>query len=166
MSVLYELTENYLIVQEMLYDDETDQQVILDTLEAIDGEFEYKADCYAKLMKNMIADAKAIEEEENRLYARRKALESRVQSLKDMLQYNMQAIGKTKFKTTLFSFNIQKNGGKQKLTIDVDSVYDLPSEYQVAQDPIPNTEAIRELLSTKQVPWAHLEPRGESLRIR
>ena len=166
MSSLYELTEDYLAVQEMMYDGETDQQLILDTLESLAGEFEDKADNYAKLIKNLLADAKAIKEEEERLKARRTALENKAQTLKEVLQYNMIAVGKTKFKTTLFSFGIQKNGGKQKLTIDVESVYDLPKEYQIPQDPIPDTEGIRALLKTEQVPWAHLEPRGESLRIR
>ena len=36
--------------------------------------------------------------------------------------------------------------------------------YLVPQPPVPNNEAIRKLLDEKQVDWAHLEPRGESLR--
>lgn len=166
MSSIYELTEQVLVVQEMMYDDETDQQVVIDTLESLHFEFEEKADNYAKIIKNLLADAQAIKEEEQRLYSRRVALENRAQSLKDALEYNMREIGKTKFKTTLFSFGIQKNGGKQKLTIDAQDVHDIPEEYLIPQDPIPNNDKIRELLETQSVTWAHLEPRGESLRIR
>ena len=36
MSKLYELTEEWESIAEMLYDGETDEQVILDTLESIE----------------------------------------------------------------------------------------------------------------------------------
>ena len=77
----------------------------------------------------------------------------------------MRQIGKTKFKTALFSFNIQKNGGVEPLVID-GAIDDIPGRYLIPQPPIPDNEAIRALLAEKQVEWAHLEPRGESLRIR
>jgi hypothetical protein len=150
----------------MLYDEEIDEQTILDTLESIEGEFEDKADNYAKLYKSMKADVEAIKKEEERLSARRISLENRTKHLKDTLEANMKQIGKTKFKTTLFSFNIQKNGGIQPLKLDVTNVNDLPAEYLIQQDPLPDNEKIRELLACQQVAWAHLEPRGESLRIR
>lgn len=96
---------------------------------------------------------------------RRKGLEDRQKWLKDNLEANMREIGKTKFKTALFSFNIQKNGGLQPLVID-GVIDDIPGRFLIPQDPVPNNEAIRSLLAEKQVDWAHLEPRGESLRIR
>ena len=43
---------------------------------------------------------------------------------------------------------------------------DIPGRFLIPQPPVPNNEAIRKLLDEKQVDWAHLEPRGESLRIR
>ena len=107
----------------------------------------------------------ALKEEEERLYARRKRLEDRQKWLKDNLEANMREIGKTKFKTALFSFNIQKNGGLQPLIID-GAIEDIPGRFLIPQDPVPNNEAIRSLLAEKQVDWAHREPRGESLRIR
>ena len=166
MSSLYQITENYDVVLNMLYDEEIDEQTILDTLESIEGEFEDKADGYAKLYKSLKYDAKIIEEEIDRLRARLNTFENRAKSLKDTLEANMKQIGKTKFKTTLFSFNIQKNGGLQPLRLDVLDVKELPKAYRIPQDPLPNNEKIRALLETKQVPWAHLEPRSESLRIR
>ncbi|MBO1683294.1 siphovirus Gp157 family protein, partial [[Clostridium] scindens] len=51
---LYELTEQYDGVMNLLYDGETDEQTILDTLESIEGEIEDKADNYAKIIKNML----------------------------------------------------------------------------------------------------------------
>ena len=162
---LYELTESYQILMDMVYDPEVDEQTVRDTMEGLWGEIEDKADGYAKILMGMKADMETLKEEELRLNARRKALEARSQWLKDNLEANMRAIGKTKFKTALFSFNIQKNGGLQPLVID-GLIDDIPGRFLIQQDPIPNNEAIRKLLEEKQVDWAHLEPRGESLRIR
>ncbi len=162
---LYELTESYQILMDMVYDPEVDEQTVRDTMEGLWGEIEDKADGYAKILMGMKADMETLKEEELRLNARRKALETRSQWLKDNLEANMRAIGKTKFKTALFSFNIQKNGGLQPLVID-GLIDDIPGRFLIQQAPIPNNEAIRKLLEEKQVDWAHLEPRGESLRIR
>ena len=48
---LYELKENWKQVQEMLYEEEIDEQCILDTLESIEGEIEDKADSYAMIIR-------------------------------------------------------------------------------------------------------------------
>ncbi len=162
---LYELTEQYQILQDMAYDPEVDEETLRDTMEGLWGEIEEKADGYAKIITGMEADIEALREEEARLYTRRKRLEDRKKWLKDNLEANMREIGKTKFKTALFSFNIQKNGGLQPLIID-GAIDDIPGRFLIPQDPVPNNEAIRGLLAEKQVDWAHLEPRGESLRIR
>lgn len=162
---LYELTEQYLVLQEMAYDPEVDEQVFQDTMEGLWGEIEDKADGYAKIILGLKADIEALRAEEMRLAARRKGLETRSSQLKDNLEANMREMGKMKFKTALFSFNIQKNGGLQPLVID-GLIEDIPGRFLIPQPPVPNNEAIRSLLAEKQVEWAHLEPRGESLRIR
>ena len=164
-TTLYELTENYRLLMDMVYDPEVDEQTVRDTMEGLWGEIEEKADGYAKILAEMKVDMETLKGEELRLNARRKSLEVRSQWLKDNLEANMKAIGKTKFKTALFSFNIQKNGGLQPLVID-GLLEDIPGRFLIQQAPVPNKEAIRKLLEEKQVDWAHLEPRGESLRIR
>lgn len=165
MSNIYELTDQYKEIENMLYDGETEEQVIKDTLESIDGEIEDKADNYAKLIKNMMSDAEALKAEENRIKTRRMALENRVDGLKKMLQANLEFIGKTKFKTVLFSFSVSKNGGIQPLTI-TDNIGDIPGKYLIPQDPVVDKEAVRELLKEKEVEWAQLEPYGKHLNIR
>lgn len=165
MGTLYELTDAYSTVEAMLYDGETDEQVILDTLQAIDGEIEDKADNYAKLIKNIHVDAEALKAEEERLYQRRKSLENRERLLKSTLQANLEFIGKTKFKTALFTYTVAVNGGKAPLVI-TDNLGDIPGKFLIPQPPKVDTEAVRALLETKEVEWAHLEPRGTSLRIR
>ena len=162
---LYEITGQYAALQEMLYDGESDEQTVRDTMEAIAADFEDKADNYAKIIFAMKAHMDILKAEEERLRSRRKALEIRQKWLKDTLEANMRFVGKDKFKTALFSFGIQKNGGLNPLVID-GVLEDIPGRFLIPQPPVPNHEAIRELLAQKQVDWAHLEPRGESLRIR
>lgn len=162
MSNLYELSNNYETILNMLYDEDVDLQMVLDTAEAIEGEIEDKADGYAKIIKELESKQNARKEEAKRLTESAKVFENRVKALKNNLYNAMKATGKTKFATDLFSFNIAKNGGKQTLTIDGD----VPEEYTktiVEND----TDKIRaDLEAGKELPFAHLEPRGESLRIK
>lgn len=162
MSNLYELTSNYETVLNMLYDEEIDEQMIFDTLESIEGEIEDKADNYAKIIKELEAKQKARKEEAKRLTDSAKVFENRAKALKNNLFNAMKETGKTKFATNLFSFNIVKNGGKQALTIDGD----VPEEY--TKTIIENdTDKIRQALEEgKELTFARLEPRGESLRIK
>lgn len=162
MSNLYQLTNNYETVLNMLYDEDADEQMILDTLEAIEGEIEDKADNYAKIIKELEAKQNARKEEAKRLTESAKVFENRVKVLKSNLFNSMKATGKTKFATDLFNFNIVKNGGKQVLTIDGE----VPEEY--TKTIIENdTDKIRQALDEgKKLAFAHLEPRGESLRIK
>lgn len=162
MSTLYNLTSDYENILNMLYDENIDEQMILDTLESIEGEIEDKADGYAKIIKELEAKKNAREEEAKRLTDSAKVFKNRVNTLKQNLFNSMKQTGKTKFETNLFSFNIVKNGGKQTLTIDGE----VTKEY--TKTVIENdTDKIRQALeSGKNLPFAHLEPRGESLRIK
>ena len=162
MSNLYELTNNYETVLNMLYDEDTDEQMILDTLESIEGEIEDKADGYAKIIKELEAKRDARKAEAKRLTDSVSVFDNRIKSLKQNLFSTMKQTGKTKFATDLFSFNIVKNGGKQSLTIDGE----VPKEYTktITEN---DTDKIRQALEEgKELPVAHLEPRGESLRIK
>ena len=164
MSSLYELTEQYEGIRMMLYDGETDEQTILDTLESIDAEIEEKADNYAKIIQDMKSSIEILKAEEERLKTRRKRLEARENLLKTRLEENMRFIGKTSFKTALFSFNIQSNGGLQPLEIGM--ISDIPMRFLVQQEPVPDNKKIREYLKEHEVEGARLLPRGDSLRIR
>ena len=162
MSNIYQLANNYETVLNMLYNEEIDEQMIFDTLESIEGEIEDKADNYAKIIKELEAKQKARKEEAKRLTDSAKVFENRVKALKNNLFNAMKETGKTKFATNLFSFNIAKNGGKQALTIDGE----VPEEY--TKTIIENdTDKIRKALENgENLPFAHFEPRGESLRIK
>lgn len=159
---LYTLTENWKQVADMLYEEDIDEQCVLDTLESIEGEIEDKADNYAKIIKEFEALRDARKAEAKRLVDSAAVLDNRIKILKNNLFNVMKETGKTKFNTELFSFNICKNGGKQALTIDGE----VPEQFTkiVVEN---DTDKIRVALeSGENLPFAHLEPRGESLRIK
>ena len=163
MSSLYELRENWKQVSDMLYEEEIDEQCILDTLESIEGEIEDKADNYAIIIKELLGDAEVCKQEKLRLEARQKSFENRAKLLKDRLEEVMKETGKTKFKTAKFSFGIQKKGGLAPLWIDED-YSNIPQKYlKVERD---NTKIRQALDSGENIIFAHYEERGESLRIR
>lgn len=162
MENLYNLTSKYETVLNMLYDEDIDEQMVLDTLESIEGEIEDKADGYAKIIKELEAKKNARKEEAKRLTDSAKVFENRVNTLKQNLYNSMKTTGKTKFATNLFTFSIATNGGKQALSIDGE----VPQEY--TKTVIENdTDKIRQALENgENLFFAHLEPRGESLRIK
>lgn len=159
---MYELTSDYLEVLELASNPEIDPQAITDTLEAINAEIEIKAENTAKVMRELEGMAAALKAEEQRMNARRKSIENNVERIKAGLYNAMKATNKTKFRTDLFSFNIQKNPAK--LVIDDESK--IPKKYFVPQPAKLDTAKLRDDLKAGAVrKYAHLE-QGESLRIK
>lgn len=160
-STLYELTADYLQLLEMAEDPDIDPQAIEDTLEGLGGEIEDKAENYAKVMVELDAEAEKLKSEIDRLTKRKKSIESTKDRMKKSLQDSMEVIGKTKFKTELFSFSIQNNPASLVITGDK-----LPKKYLIEQEPLPNKQMIKdELKAGKELSFAHLE-QTRSLRIR
>lgn len=162
MSTLYELTAQLQALLEMAEDPDIDEQVLADTMEGIEGEFEDKADGYAKVLAQLGAQQMALDHEIERLSARMKTIERNIKVMKDGLQQSMMVTGKTKFKTSLFSFAIAKNPAS--LVIDDEDA--VPEAYKVPQPPKIDKKKIKEDLKTgAQLGWCHLV-QTESLRIR
>ena len=162
---LYELTGQFAELLEMMEDPDVDPEVLLDTAEAVEMDLNDKADAYAKVITNVTADIDAINAEIQRLQARRSTLTNNVLRLKENLQTAMEKTGKTKFKTDLFSFNVQKN--PPSVVIDAPSTENVPAAYIVIQAPTWNKTAIREALKKGKdlTGIAHLE-QTQTLRIR
>lgn len=119
MSSLYELTGDFLKVQEMLENEEFDKETLKNTLECIDFEIELKSDGYGKVIKNLETQKKAVEgqrkalktaldDEIIRLKDKEQALDNRIKYLKENLGQAMKTTGKEKIKTDLFSFYFKK----------------------------------------------------------
>lgn len=166
MSTLYELTGQMQALLALMEDPDTDPQIIEDSLEAVSGEIEYKADCYARVMAELEAQKAAVKAEKDRLAARESSLGKNIDRMKESLKTSMIATGKTKFKTELFSFNVQKNPPR----VVIDDPDRIPEGFLIPQPPKVDTASIKESLKSVDAAemWngiCHLE-QGESLRIR
>jgi hypothetical protein len=165
MASIYEITDDFLRIQDMMEDPELDPQTLADTFEAIDGELEIKAESYAKVMKNLEGDLVGIKAEIDRLTSKKKTIENNIKNMKATLQSVMEVTGKTKFKTDLFSFGIQKNA--PSVVIDVEDVRDIPEDYLKFKEPEVDKTAIKAAINdgVDLTGIAHLETKY-SLRIR
>lgn len=158
---LYEMKQEWEAVFEKLLDPEIPEEAVFDTIEMIEADMDTKADSYATILKSMDGDVATIDSEIKRLQDRKTFISNRQKALKQRLYDTMKATGRTKFKTALFSFAIQKNGGVQpvKLLDEVPEAWRKPG--------LPDMAKIREYLADgNDLPFAALEERGESLRIR
>jgi predicted nuclease with TOPRIM domain len=128
---LFDLKENYLKLRDMLLDGTADEQTVKDTMEAIEGSIEAKADSYAYIIAELDTNNAMIDTEVKRLQAKKKSIEGNKQRLKDNLLYAMKALDKEKFKTSFHSFGVTTSKSVkivdmslvpelyQKVTIDV-----------------------------------------------
>ena len=159
---LYELTENYRNLQDLLENPEIDQDLIEKALDEVEEQLEEKAENIAKLIKTLESEVTGFKTEEKRLADRRKSLENRIAALKRYIDASMKATGKKRFKGQLFSFNIQKNPPSVNIT---DSTL-IPKEYYIQQEPVLDKKTVlAELKNGVIVPGAELL-QTESLRIR
>lgn len=161
MATLYELTGQYKQLLDMAETEELDKQLIADTLEALEGEIETKADGYAKIIRELEGKAELLKSEIDRLSNRKTTIENNIKSMKEALQNAMYITGKVKFKTNLFNFGIQKNPPK----LVIDKPEEIPEEFLIPQPPKVDNAKLKEILKEKELPFAHLE-QSESLRIR
>lgn len=157
---LYELAQAYCQIQDMINDD-VDKELIIQTLNNLEEEIEKKAENIAKLLKSIEADIEALSNEEKRLQTKRRTLENNKEHLKAYLQQQLESVGKTKLKTTLFSFNIQNNPA----SVEISDESLIPKEF-VSYEPKYDKKAILKLLKEgKKVPGCQLKE-TQSLRIR
>lgn len=156
---LYELSENYAQIQAMIEDGSDGLE---DTLESLDEAIEDKAIGYAKVIKNLEAQSKALEEEEKRLYERRKSIDNNIKRMKESLYENMKTSGKKRIKTDLFNFNIQKNPPSVRVADEAL----IPKRFYVKQAPKRDNKGILQALKNDEdIPGVEIA-QGEGVRIR
>lgn len=156
---LYELTDNYLRVQELLEENKT--EAVEDTLDALTDGFHDKAENIVKIIKSLAADAEMAGKEAKRLLKRKQALENNVQKLKTYLQTEMERMEIRKINSTLFTIQIQKNPASVEIVDEA-----LLKPFFLLQEPKIDKKRIAEILkSGKEVKGARLVE-SESIRIR
>lgn len=162
---LREIAEEYRQVAAMIdSDDEGMAIAVRDTLQAIGGAFEEKAQAVIAIAQNLEADCAVIDAEIERLQAIKKARIGKADSLREYLRENMEATGIKKISCPLFSITLA--AGREVAVIDSEDA--IPDELMAVKTEIkPNkTEILRRLKAGEVVPGAHIERGQSSIRIK
>ena len=165
MNTLYELTNDYKSLLDLAGSMDTDEvETFNDTLEAILGEIEVKADGYAVVLAEIEGRINTVNREIGRLEAIESALSNTRRHMINRLKTAMEEIGTKEIKTDLHRFKIVGNGGKQPLSIDEECV---PVEYTKTEvKQVPDKDKIRKALESGEcLTFARLEDRGTRLKI-
>ena len=159
MSTLYNLKEDYKRVLE-LQAEGVDEKVIKDTLESIDDAIEDKADNYSYVIREKKGQNDTIDEEIKRLQALKRSNKRLIELLQENLYEVMKDTGKTKFKTDLNSFWIQKSPP----SIDIKYEDNIPEEFYVTERKLQRRDLIN-YVKNNEVDGVELT-QSEGVRIR
>ena len=159
MSSLYNLKEDYKRVLE-LQAEGVDEEVIKDTLESIDDAIEDKADSYSYVIREKKGQNDTIDEEIKRLQGIKRSNNNLIKLLQENLYETMQETGKTKFKTDLNSFWIQKN----PMSIEIKYEDNIPEEFYVTERKLQRRDLIN-YVKNNEIDGVELT-QSEGVRIR
>ena len=159
MATLYEMTTQASELYELLQNEDIDEQVFLDTLEAIGtGE---KIESYCHVIKELQGDLDKFKAEADRLAARMKTTKNGIDRMKDSLLTFLRVSGQDKVKAGTFTVSI----GTSKQTNILDEAL-IPTEYKTPQpDKIDKTAIKKAIESGVEVAGAEVII-NEGVRIR
>jgi len=156
MTALYQLAADFRQAAETLADLDMPPEVVRDTLDSLAGDLELKAQNVALFSRNLEATAAAIKQAEGDMAKRRKALENRVQSLREYLMHSMQACGIKRIEGPYLRIGIRDNPE----AVEVFDAAQLPAEFMRTPEPpppAPDKAAIKAAIKAGQeVPGAKL----------
>jgi len=135
---LYEISNQYQKAFDEMQELDFDEQTVSDSLSLITDDFNTKAINVSSFIKNLEADTKAMKEAEEAICARRKAIENKVNNIKEYLRSNMEACGITHIHHPLFDIKLKKC--PQALIVTNEK--SIPSEYF---DTIPETKVLNKV---------------------
>lgn len=165
MPSLYQLTDQYRAIEEAAYNDELSYDEFAAMLEAVEDDIERKVDGYCRIIAHLKSDAQALKDEEARIKARQRGLEGSIEHLKNALSVALDAQGKSKIKTNLYTVYYASRTGLEITELDA-----VPEEYikpHVRSEKDVDKKSITALLleTGEVMPWARLV-KGRSLNIR
>lgn len=165
LPTLFEIAAEYRQDVEKLADLDLTPEAVKDTLEGLSGALEAKATNIASLVRNLEVTADAIKQAEAEMAKRRKALENRIQAIKDYTLNVMVANKIEKIETPYFNLSVAKNPP----AVDIFDINQVPAHFMRQPEPpppAPDKVAIKESLKLgEDVPGCRLS-QGVSLRIK
>ena len=158
---LYELKEQYQVLNKFIEDEELDRDAFKEALNQIEGSIEDKAENYIKLIKNLQSEASIFEAEAKRMKDKQEALERKAQRIKTTLDETLQELKIKKLKAGLFSIWYQ--GSNSVEVIDVEKI---PCQYVMPVEPKIDKKAILQDIKAGQIVEGVEVKQTEGLRIR
>ena len=156
---LYEMTTQAQALDELLQNEEIDEQVFNDTLEAIG--IEEKIEGYCHVIKELQGDFDKYKAEADRLAARMKTIKNGVDRMKDSLLMFLKATGQSKTKSGTFAVSI----GTSEQTNIIDEAL-IPIEFKTPQPAKIDKTAIKKAIKSGATVTGAEIIINESVRIR
>lgn len=152
---LYKLADEYVAIAMQLADSDLPDDVIADTLEGASGDIENKAWNTAALILQFSGEAAIIKEAEQRMSARRKSLERRVEWMRDYVLVQLIRTGIGEIDSPEFVIRVQDNPPK----VILDDEEAVPNAFKLTETvtTIRKADIRKSLLEGKTVAGAHLE---------
>jgi hypothetical protein len=131
---LYELTGSFNEIFNLLETDEDfNYEALEDTLQALEGAIEQKADSVARMIKSLEKTAEAYASEAKRLSDKAKSTENKARWLKDYLLQAMEATAKDKIQTGIGTVSRRKSPPSVSI-LDIEKI---PRTYWFTPPPPP-----------------------------
>lgn len=158
---LYQCAADVQAALDYYFDSETERE---DTLEAVIGQFEVKAQSVIGYIKNQETTEEMLEEHIRQMTEKLKVIKARNQSLKDYLERNMLAAGIKEIKADDGTF---KASFRKSKAVDVFDESQIPAEFMRERvTVVPDKTAIRKAIeSGQEVAGAKIEER-QNLQIK
>ena len=162
MSNLLELTGKYAELMSLALDPETDEQVLYDTMEAVEGEVGVKMGGYLAVINNLDARADMYDKEADRLKDASKVIKNNIARMKERIKYAMTLMKTKEIQTPYHVIKIVKNGGVEPLKI----TGEVPQNLKKVVLENDNEKIRKALKDGEKLTFAHLEERGTHLSIK
>jgi hypothetical protein len=123
---IYDLTDKLKRVNDLI---DEGAENLDDTLESLELTFDEKVKGYAAIIRNTEAEEKALKDEIDRLNAKRKVKQNKIEYLKRNLFNALQATNKRKIEAGTFTLSIRKNPH----SVSILDESEIPKQYYIEQ---------------------------------
>lgn len=159
---LYEISERYRNLVELLEDESIDEEAVVAALEEVEGEIADKALNIARILKNIDAQIMVIASEMDRLAKLKKVFTNKHKRLKTYLEMQMLVSGVEKIADPILPLALRQ----APPSVEVEPGAKVPEQYIIPQDPKVNKRALLEALKAgEKIPGVRLIDDRKYLKI-
>lgn len=149
MATLFEMTQQANTLYELLQNEEIDEQIFNDTLEAMGTE--EKIESYCKIIKQLQNDSEMFKSEIARLTERKRTADNSIERMKSALLAYMQASGQAKIKAGIFAV---ATSNSQAVNITDENL--IPADFVSLTPKIEKAKIKEQLKAGLEIPGAEL----------